>query len=181
VFFLRAMAASFLAFAAARRSSRVMAGLLATSSSDELSSSESSSSSDVLAFGSFSEISFPSASRGRRLREKCLPPVDMLEDAYRSLGMYSQQTTASELLELSASASCSTWWSSWRHDCDVCATDVCKDNDRQVSKCANVCARWRHLIAVEIREFISSERKCFRLSQMEGSFTPPPESLLRSR
>jgi hypothetical protein len=52
-------------------------GLLAFSSSEDSSSESSSSSSDELAAGFFSLISFPSASRGRRLREKCLPPGKM--------------------------------------------------------------------------------------------------------
>jgi hypothetical protein len=78
--FLRAIAASFFAFAAARRSSRVRVGLLASSSSDDSSSESSSSSSDELASGFFSLISFPSASRGRRLREKCLPPITMSDN-----------------------------------------------------------------------------------------------------
>ncbi len=75
---LRAMAASFLALAAARRCSRVSSGLLdAGSSSDDDSSSDDSSSDDD-ALGSFSTISFPSASRGRRFREKCFPPNSLL-------------------------------------------------------------------------------------------------------
>jgi hypothetical protein len=71
VFFLRAMAASFLALAAARRSSRDRTGFSFTSSSEDSSSLSSSSpdSSDP-----FPPISLPSASSGLRFREKCLPP-----------------------------------------------------------------------------------------------------------
>jgi hypothetical protein len=72
VFFLRAMAASFLALAAARRSSRDRTGFSFTSSSEDSSSSLSSSSPD--SSDPFPPISLPSASSGLRFREKCLPP-----------------------------------------------------------------------------------------------------------
>ena len=68
------MAASFLALAAARRSSRERAGLFMSSSEEEDSSSEDSSSDDEASAVLRSATSFPSASSGRRFLEKCLPP-----------------------------------------------------------------------------------------------------------
>jgi len=109
----RAIAASFLAFAAARRCSRVRVGLSTSSSSSDDSSDESSSSEED-AFGSFSTTSFPSASRGRRFLEKCFPPSNTLVRCSHWIALR-RPTSTSKLLEFAASATSSPWGSSWCH------------------------------------------------------------------